>query len=65
MYQQGTRVNTPSGVGTVQYVRMVPPAYASVEAVSVRLDVKADRPGYTASMFPADRVWPYRSVVEE
>ena len=61
MYQQGTRVNTPSGVGTVQYARMAPPAYASVEAVSVRLDVMADRTGYTARMYPAERVSPYRN----
>jgi hypothetical protein len=52
----GARVLTPLGLGTVAYVRMAPPEYTAPAAVSVVLDVKADRPGYTGTLFPATAV---------
>jgi hypothetical protein len=36
--RKGDRVLTPRGPGVVAYVRMAPPDYANVGAVSVRLD---------------------------
>ena len=38
MFARGDRVNTPSGPGTVNYIRMLPPDYRDVAAVSVALD---------------------------
>ena len=54
---RGDRVLTPLGPGTVAYVRMAPPDYREVEAVSVVLDGIRDRwPNYTGSTFPVDKV---------
>ncbi len=49
----GQRVTTPYGPGTVAYWRMAPPDFAVVEAVSVRLDSRAGKPGYTGTVIPA------------
>ena len=37
----GQKVKTPHGAGRVQYVRMAPPDFTAVEAVSVLLDGRA------------------------
>lgn len=36
--RQGDRVTTKLGTGTVVYVRMAPPDFREIEAVSVKLD---------------------------
>lgn len=41
---------TAFGPGTVAFVRMAPPTYATVEAVSVVLDKHRTRPGYAGTM---------------
>lgn len=51
MYK-GDRVKTPSGIGTVVYVRMAAPDYSKPEAVSVKLDGN----NHTGSMWPASAV---------
>lgn len=53
---KGTRVTTPRGPGTVAYVRNLPPAYTTPEAVSVVLDSDKDKPGYAGTIFRADVV---------
>lgn len=56
-YERGQRVIVDgTRTGTVAYVRMAPPGYTTVAAVSVVLDSERHRPGYTGSIFPADRV---------
>lgn len=52
-YRHGDRVETPSGPGTVGYVRWFA---GRVEAVSVVLDANRHRPGYAGSIFPVERV---------
>ena len=53
--QKGDRVNTAWGPGTVAYVRMASPDYTTVDAVSVVLDSKRTRPGYSGTIVaPAD-----------
>lgn len=42
--------------GTVVFQRNAPPTFAVAEAYSVRLDSRASRPGYTGTMFAADKV---------
>lgn len=42
--------------GIVAYVRMAPPDYSQPEAVSVILETKQNMPGYSGTIFPADRV---------
>jgi hypothetical protein len=49
-------VSTPLGLGTVVYVRMAPPNFTEMAAVSVALDAKLNRAGYTGTMFDADDV---------
>jgi hypothetical protein len=49
-------VATPKGPGAVFYVRNLPPAYATPEAVSVLLDSRKGEPGYVGTMFRADVV---------
>lgn len=49
---KGQRVNTPLGTGTVEYIRMSPPDYRNIQAVSVKLDSAKDRPGYVGTLFP-------------
>lgn len=56
--QAGQRVTTPLGPGTLASVRMAPPRYAEPEAVSVRLDSQASRPGYAGTTFAAAQVAP-------
>jgi hypothetical protein len=55
-FNAGDRVNTPFGPGKVVYKRMAPPTYSQAEAYSVKLDEKADRIGYSGTMFSADDV---------
>lgn len=55
-FAPGTRVHTPHGNGSVAYIRMAPPSYATVEAVSVVLDGRRDRPGYSGTMYAVDDV---------
>jgi hypothetical protein len=55
-FKPGTRVQTGNGNGSVVYVRMAPPTFAHVEAVSVVLDGRRDRPGYSGTMFNVDDV---------
>ncbi len=50
------RVVTPDGTGTVLYVRMAPPDYREIAAVSVLLDGKAGKPGYSGTIYGADKV---------
>lgn len=52
----GDRVLTPSGPGTIAYIRMAPPDYTRAEAVSVVLDAKRNTAGYGGSIFAADQV---------
>ena len=52
----GRRVETPLGSGRVSYVRMAPPLYIAVEAVSVILDAKAHLPTYGGTIFPVAHV---------
>ena len=41
-FTRGDRVNTPSGPGTVNYIRMLPPDYTAIGVVSVALDRRFD-----------------------
>lgn len=54
----GDRVSTALGKGTVAYVRMAPPTYTEVEAVSVVLDAKRGQPGYTGTILDSSQVIP-------
>lgn len=58
MFDRGDRVTTPLGPGTVAYQRMAPPTYSVPEAVSVVLDDRRLRPGYSGTIFPAAEVFP-------
>jgi hypothetical protein len=64
-FQKGQRVQTPLGPGQVAYQRMGPPNYSKPEAVSVVLDAKQNKPGYTGTMFDAKKVKPLREDDEE
>jgi len=55
-FYKGDKVSTPLGLGTVAYVRMAPPDYSSAQAVSVVLDARRGKPGYTGTMFKASDV---------
>lgn len=57
-FRQHQRVMTSHGAGTVVYVRMGAPTFAQVEAVSVILDAKRDRPNYTGTILPVAVVRP-------
>ena len=53
----GDRVHTPQGPGTVVYVRLgVGERYLIPQAISVRLDSQAGRPGYVGTIFDASEV---------
>lgn len=56
MLTKGDRVLTPYGEGTIAYVRMAPPTFSEVWAVSVVLDNKKDIFGYSGTMVPAEKV---------
>lgn len=58
-FRRGQRVKTPLGYGMVNYQRMRPPEYSEAEAVSVILDAKQNRPGYSGTIFSV------KDVVEE
>jgi hypothetical protein len=53
---QGSKVNTPKGIGKVLYVRMAPPSYSEVASVSVILESKKNDPKYTGSIFSAQDI---------
>lgn len=53
MFDQGDRVITPEGRGTVVYRRMAPPTYAEPAAYSVRLDSRAGDPTYNGTIYAA------------
>jgi len=53
---RGTRVQTPYGLGLVNYVRMEGPDYVRPAAYSVLLDHKANRPGYSGTVVDAVHV---------
>jgi len=55
-FDQGDRVMTPGGVGTVKYRRMGSPDYSEVVAYSVVLDHANHNPLYTGSLYPAKEV---------
>ena len=59
-FQKGQRVQTPLGPGQVAYQRMGPPNYSKPVAVSVVLDAKQNKPGYTGTMFDAKKVKPLK-----
>lgn len=63
--RKGQRVTVPlkgeQAAGTVAYVRMAPPSYDTIAAVSVVLDCRRDDPGYTGSVFAAEQVTPVHS----
>lgn len=54
----GDRVNTPRGPGEVVFVRMAPPDFSKIAAVSMRLDSRNLDRGYTGTMFSVDLVSP-------
>lgn len=60
-FEKGQRVNTPLGPGTVAYQRLAAPDYRDAEAVSVVLDDRRDRYGYTGTLFAAYKVTPATS----
>jgi hypothetical protein len=53
---KGQRVVTPGGPGTIVYVRMQPPLYVIPAAVSVYLDRKRGKLGYTGTIYPAEKI---------
>jgi len=59
---QGTRVDVLYGgqllPGSVNYVRLAPPAFAEPEVYSVLLDERLTEPGYAGSIFKAAQVHP-------
>lgn len=56
--RQGDRVSTSRGKGTVAYVRMAPPTFSEVDAVSVVLDSKRGQLGYTGTILDSSQVIP-------
>ena len=60
-FPAGARVLVRNEDGTVQpgrvaYVRLAPPDFIEPRSVSVALTSKLGVPGYTGTIFPADRV---------
>ena len=53
---KGQRVKTPLGYGTVCYVRMRPPEYREIEAVSVLLEARRNMIGYSGTIIKAELV---------
>lgn len=63
--RQGAYVDTPGGTGLVVYVRMAPPDFTVVEAVSVLLDaVKHQNPYYVGTIFLAKNVTVLKAAPE-
>ena len=56
MFDQGNRVMTPGGAGTVVYRRMKAPDYYEVAAYSVRLDRLSGVVGYCGNIYLAHEV---------
>ena len=57
MYQQGDKVLTPGGVGTIVYCRMEPPTYSTISCYSVQLNSKTNGTIYLPqdiTLLPAD-----------
>lgn len=63
-FQRGQRVQTPLGPGQVAYQRMGPPNYSKPVAVSVVLDAKQNKPGYTGTIFDAEKVKPLKEGLD-
>jgi len=63
-FTKGQRVSTPLGPGDVAYQRMGPPNYSEPVSVSVVIDKKRNKPGYTGTMFKAKDVKPLKEDVE-
>lgn len=59
-FTKGQRVTTPLGAGNVAYQRMAPPNYSKPASVSVVLDKKKTRSGYTGTVFKANDVKPLK-----
>jgi len=53
---QGARVRTPLGAGRVAYVRLRPPDFREVDAVSVVLDSRRHDLSYAGTIFAADGI---------
>lgn len=53
---RGTRVQTPYGLGLVNYVRMEGPEYLRPAVYSVLLDHKQNKPGYAGTVVAAMHV---------
>lgn len=51
LLRPGAEVVTPNGKGKVAHVRMAPPDYAQVQAVSVVLHARAHECCYAGTMF--------------
>lgn len=56
--QKGCRVRVKSEYGKVNYVRMKPPEYNSIEVVSVILDSRSNDPNYSGTIFSVEDVVP-------
>lgn len=54
--RMGDRVNTPFGLGTVNYVRYASHDYSKISAVSVTLDSLKNDPRHTGTILQADLV---------
>jgi hypothetical protein len=52
----GTLVTTPHGSGSINYVRMAPPNYATVEAASVYLENRHGSPNYSGTIVSAEHI---------
>lgn len=55
-FEQGQRVTTPVGPGSVVDQRLAGPDYTQAEAVSVVLDARCGEPHYAGTMFAAGQV---------
>jgi hypothetical protein len=55
-YNQGDRVMTPYGSGSVQYIRLCPPDFRDVQVVSVYLDDKSTDRRYYGTLFSPNEV---------
>jgi hypothetical protein len=54
--REGAEVTTPRGRGIVLYVRMAPPDYTQIAAVSVYLEREEHRPDYAGTIFSVEQV---------
>jgi len=48
-------------MGSIAYVRMAPPDYNTIQAVSVVLDESRNRIGYMGTIFPIEQI----EIIEE